>query len=103
MVNFKCVTGGAVQSLFAYWGRYGYQVNRFLWQLSGRSLKDLKVMSKYSYWQLQETYLTCASANESETAAIRGVFEKGVTLWNSPDMIGTTNWIDNEPKREWGY
>ncbi|WP_288921983.1 hypothetical protein, partial [uncultured Bifidobacterium sp.] len=103
VVNFKCVTGGAVQSLFAYWGRYGYQVNRFLWQLSGRPLKDLKVMSKYSYWQLQETYLTCASANESETAAIRGVFEKGVTLWNSPDMIGTTNWLDNEPKREWGY
>ena len=103
VVNFKCVTGGAVQSLFAYWGRYGYQVNRFLWQLSGRPLKDLKVMSKYSYWQLQETYLTCASANESETAAIRGVFEKGVTLWNSPDMIGTTNWTDNEPKREWGY
>ena len=53
-------------------------------------MKDLRVMEKFSYWRLKEAYLTCASANESETAAIRGVFEKGVTIWGNPDDIGNT-------------
>lgn len=100
-VNYKCATGSAFEAVCQFWARYGYKMNRyFVFGESGTGttteMKTLKLMSKFTYWKTTETYLTCATANEAEKDAIRGILEKGVTVWGDPADIGTTALTDNE-------
>ena len=96
-MRYKTIGDGAAQAVAGFFARYGYKINRFI-QLSGKKLADLKVMSHASYWKVQECYLDDAPANETEKDAIRGVFEKGVTLWDKPESIGHIDFLkDNEP------
>lgn len=74
-----------------YWLRYGYAVRRF-----GRLPADLMCMSKFTYWKLTETYLAGAIPEQFKQA-IRGIFEKGVTVWRSPSDIGQIDIADNAP------
>jgi hypothetical protein len=74
-----------------YWLRYGYAVRRF-----GRLPADLMCMSKFTYWKLTETYLTGAIPEQFKQT-IRGIFEKGVTVWRSPDYVGKIDLADNTP------
>lgn len=101
-VTYKTISGSQARAVADMWARYGYKVHRFV-NFGMAPLKNLKVMSKFSYWQVLETYLTCASANESEIAAIRGILEKGVTIWGDPDDIGNTPVTSNQPLRNISY
>lgn len=74
-----------------YWLRYGYAVNRFI------APSTLKCMSKFTYWKMNETYINAAPMPETYKQAIRGIFEKGVTLWNDPDDIGNIDVGTNAP------
>lgn len=100
MVTFKRASPAALLSCHAFFMRYGYKVQRFL---DIGPVTGMVCCDKFAYWKLLETYLTCGPANESERMAMRGVFEKGVTLWKSPELIGTTDPDDNAPiaKRWW--
>ena len=60
-------------------------------------------MSKFAYWKCKETNLTCANANESERETMRGIVEKGVTLWDAPESIGNTDLSANQPKSGYAY
>ena len=51
----------------------------------------LSLMSHFTYWKLTECYLERADMPETFKGTIRGIFEKGVTVWKSPGMIGTAN------------
>ena len=53
-------------------------------------MAKLKVMKKFSYWKASETYIDCARANEAEKDVIRGILERGVTVWGNPDDINHT-------------
>ena len=75
-----------------YWLRYGYAVRQFL-----KPPRDLHCMNNFTYWKMAETYLTCASADEGAKDVIRGIFEKGVTVWANPDNIGRIDIADNTP------
>jgi hypothetical protein len=75
-----------------YWLRYGYQVNKF-----GRMPASLMVMENFTYWKLRETYITSSSCPETFKQAIRGIFEKGVTVWAEPSDIGNIDIGDNSP------
>jgi hypothetical protein len=75
-----------------YWLRYGYAINRF-----GRMPSNYMVMDKFTYWKLKETYITASTVPEMFKQAIRGIFEKGVTVWANPDDIGNLDIADNEP------
>lgn len=88
----KMVTSGAMAAIGEYWLRYGYRVNRFM-QLP----KNLKAMSKFTYWKLMETYLSSSRCPESFRQTIRGILEKGVTVWSDPDDIGRIDVADNRP------
>ena len=35
--------------------------------------------------------------------AIRGIFEKGTTVYEDPDKIGFIDWADNKPKAGISY
>lgn len=90
-LRWKTIDLSAQASIGEYWLRYGYAVEQFA------KLDKLMVMSKFTYWKLKETYLKTAPMPESYRQAIRGMFEKGVTLWANPDDIGNIDLADNVP------
>lgn len=83
----------AIMSMIGdYWLRYGYAVNRWHDMNWG-----LKCMTKFTYWKLRETYITIGICPETYKATIRGIMEKGVTVWNAPEDIGRIDLSDNDP------
>ena len=95
-VNYKTAGGAAMRTVCDFWARYGYKIQRF-YNFSNAKMTALKIMSHFSYWKVTETYITCAKANEAERDAIRGVLEKGVTVWGDPSEIGNIAPIANTP------
>jgi hypothetical protein len=90
--RFKMIDRAAIAVIGEYWLRYGYAVRRF-----GSIPVSLMTMTKFTYWKLQETYIIGGPMPESFKQAIRGIFEKGVTVWASPADIGNIDLADNEP------
>lgn len=91
-VRWKFIDNAALAVVGEYWLRYGYAVRRFK-----KLPSSLQVMSKFTYWKLTETYISAAGIPESMKQAIRGLFEKGVTVWTNPDDIGNIDIADNMP------
>lgn len=99
-ITYKTIAGGAKSMVADYFRRYGYKVQRFL-RLG--TVRQMLCMSKFAYWRVLESNLTCARANESERNAMRGVVEKGVTLWDAPESIGSVDPKDNQPRDGYAY
>lgn len=91
-VKVKTVSAAVMRTIGEYWLRYGYTINSFI-QIPA----SLMVCEKFTYWRLKETYITGWSCPESFKQAIRGIFEKGVTVWANPSDIGTIDIADNAP------
>lgn len=91
-LRFKMVNLNALRTLGNFWLRYGYAINQFIPMPS-----SLHCMSKFTYWKLSETYIGQGAFPEGFKQIIRGVFEKGVTVWKNPDDIGHTSLADNVP------
>ena len=73
--------------------RYGYALNQ-QWNVS-----TFNVMTKFSYWQTDEVWLTPASGVvEGAREHIQDMFRRGVTVWTNPDEIGKVSIYDNKPK-----
>jgi len=89
----KTLQPAVMAAIGEYWLRYGYSVNRF-----GRMPADFQVMGKFTYWKLRETYLASGACPETFRQTIRGIFEKGVTVWSNADDIGMIDIADNTPK-----
>lgn len=92
-LTFKHLAPNARDMIGDYWLRYGYAINRFISGLP----KNMMVMENFTYWKLKETYIKSANVPESFKQVIRGIFEKGVTIWANPDKIGVTALEDNAP------
>lgn len=90
--KYKTVDACHQHIIGEYWLRYGYAVREFM-----PIPQNLKCMTKFTYWKMSETYLTCANADEGAKDVIRGIFEKGVTVWSNPADIGNIDLADNEP------
>lgn len=95
-VNYKTAGGAAMRTVCDFWARYGYKIQRF-YNFGNAKMSALKIMNHFSYWKVSETYITCAKANEAEKDAIRGVLEKGVTVWGNPSEIGNIAPVANAP------
>lgn len=69
-----------------FWDRFGYAVGEYI--DVGRKFC---LMTKFTYWKMQDTTLTSdAPMDEGARQIIRGIFEKGVTVWRDPDDIGAS-------------
>ena len=90
-VKMKFISKGIVKIIGDYWLRYGYAVNRFVQKLP----TDLMVMQRFTYWKLSETYLISGNCPETFKQTLRGIFEKGVTVWRNADDIGRVAITDN--------
>jgi hypothetical protein len=91
-LKMKMLGGAAMRAVGEYWLRYGYQVNQFA-QMPG----DIRVMENFTYWKLRETYIVNAPYPEHFKQTMRGIFEKGVTVWRDPVKIGAIDIADNAP------
>ena len=75
-----------------YWLRYGYACRRFM-----QPPQNLQCMDHATYWKTKECYLDSAQADEGAKQVIRGIMEKGVTVYNDPSDIGRLDFADNKP------
>lgn len=91
--KLKTVYGAAQRELGEYWLRYGYAVNRFMMMPS----QDMLVCNKFTYWKMQELGVRANGCPEEYRMTIRGIFEKGVTVWKNPDEIDIIDPATNTP------
>ena len=90
--KWKTLSDGARRTIGDFWFRYGYAVNRFV-----KMPDNLCPMTKFTYWKLQECYLTASNCPELFKQTIRGIFEKGVTVWKDSRDIGIVDISTNIP------
>lgn len=90
--RFKNIDQNHMHIIGEYWLRYGYAVREFMVPPA-----DLCCMEHFTYWKMLETSVECALADETSKETIRGIFEKGVTVWKSADEITTWDLSDNDP------
>lgn len=91
-MRFKQCDAQHISIAGEYFLRYGYAVREFM-----TPPRNLKACEKFTYWKFSESYLICSEADESVKNTIRGIFEKGVTVWNDPNDIGQIDIADNKP------
>lgn len=88
----KHISGYTQFNIGEYWLRYGYAIQRFIVPPA-----DLHCMQNFTYWKMRETYIASSRCPETFKQAIRGIFEKGVTVWKEPDHMHALDIADNEP------
>jgi tail protein len=88
--RIRSVSPAAMRSIGDFWLRYGYLMNTWI-----RFPKTLSLMTEFTYWKMAECYLVDTTIPEGFKASVRGIFEKGVTVWRSPQRIGNTNVRNN--------
>jgi hypothetical protein len=91
-VRWKLIDLAAIRIIGDYWLRFGYAIRAFI-----QPPQSLMVMSKFTYWKMTEAYIVGATVPEGHKQVIRGIMEKGFTVFASPDDIGTVNIADNAP------
>ena len=89
-IRYKAPNTRYINILCNYWGRYGYAYHQYM-----QPPKNLKCMRYFTYWKMKDTYLTCTKADEGAKDVLRGIFERGVTVWNDPQDIGAIDPLDN--------
>ena len=99
-VTYKTLSGAARDAVADYFRRYGYSVRRYL---TVGTVRHMLCMTKFAYWRLVDATIVCGAANESERETMRGIAEKGVTLWDAPESIGHTDATDNAPRSGYAY
>ena len=92
-VKMRMIDQAAMNVIGEFWLRYGYAINRF----TSLTRAKLHVMTKFSYWRMKELYISSSSCPETFRQTIRGIFEKGVTVWRNPSDIATLDLADNAP------
>ena len=65
--------------------------------------EKLNCMTHFSYWRLSEAYIIDSEGDESSRDTMRGIMQKGVTIWDKPESIGRTSLYDNQPKTGYRY
>lgn len=92
-LRWKMIDPAAIVQVGEFWLQFGYAVHRSVATLPPK----LRVMTKFSYWKLSKTYLRAGAMPEPHRQAIRGILEKGVTVWVNATDIGFTDFGDNAP------
>jgi hypothetical protein len=91
-LRWKMLDDANMKIVGEYWLRYGYSMRSFV-----TPPQDLKAMTKFTYWKMSETYIAAASIPEGHKFALRGIMEKGTTVWNNPGDIGQIDMATNAP------
>lgn len=91
-IRYKTITAQMQEIVGNYFLKYGYAIRQYL-----VPPKDFMAMEKFTYWKMLDTSIICSTADEGVKSAIRGIFEKGVTVWRDPLDIGRIYGASNAP------
>lgn len=91
-LRYRQIMPAAMRNIGEYWLRYGYYVQRFL-----KPPASWQTMEHFTFWKMHELYIRSSTCPEEFKLSIKGIFEKGVTVWNNPDDIGVIDYADNNP------
>ena len=91
-VRVRTIGFEAMRSIGEFWLRYGYAMNVFY-----TIPRNFQVMSRFTYWKCAETTIFSSTCPEVFRQTIRGIFEKGVTVWADKNDIGRIDYADNAP------
>lgn len=91
-IKVKRLHPAAKNAVAEFWLRYGYAINRFT-----KMPSTLMCMSNFTYWKLRESYIVDSMCPENFKQALRGIFEKGVTVWRDPSHMGNIDNANNTP------
>jgi hypothetical protein len=91
-VRWKLIDAAAIRIVGDYWLRFGYAIRAFI-----KPPQSLMVMTKFTYWKMTESYISSAMVPEGHKQVLRGIMEKGFTVWNDPADIGNIDIDDNDP------
>jgi hypothetical protein len=94
-VRWKLPSIANIRAIGEIWLRYGYAVQQYVRDLP----IDWQVMSKFTYWKMTELYIQ-GDMPEQAKSVIKGIFEKGVTVYADPNDIARIGFdiADNTPK-----
>lgn len=84
--RMRMVSPDVILNQGAFWERYGYAVNYFLDKLP----EKLKCMDRFTYWKCQNVRASSSAVPQVYIESIRGMLEKGVTVWHEPLRDGET-------------
>lgn len=85
-LRWKFIDKARMREIGDHWLRYGYAVQQY-----ATLPTSLMAMDRFTYWKMSETYIFGAHIPENYRQALRGILEKGVTLWADPDDINDPN------------
>ena len=89
--KFKRLKENYLRQIGDYWLRYGCITNRWITPPA-----DLKCMENFTYWEMKNVSLSGTPMPEMFKQAIRGIFERGTTVWNDPRKINRIDFADNK-------
>lgn len=106
VAKIKCISASAQRRIGDYWLRYGYEIDR---NVNFRVFSDnkspyirdggLSLMKRFTYWKMREVSVG-GDIPEIYKQTLRGILEKGVTVWKNPDDIIPADLYDNKCTRE---
>lgn len=91
-IRYKTIAHQMQEIVGNYFLKYGYAIRQYL-----VPPRDFMSMKKFTYWKMLDATIICSTADEGVKNAIRGIFEKGVTVWRNPVDIGRTYGAANAP------
>ena len=97
-IRLRRINSAALYNIGEVWLRYGYYVQRYM-QLP----EHLKCMSHFAYWKCQDVELIRGAMPEEFRLTLKGILEKGVTVWSDPNIIATCDKADNDPVPGYSY
>ena len=90
-LKIKRIKDAFLRTVGEYWLRYGYAYNGFV-----NVPASLMCCKNFTYWKMTQCYIFSSSVPEEYRQTIRGIFEKGVTVWTDPAKMGRIDVADNE-------
>jgi hypothetical protein len=91
-IRWKFIDAAAMRVIGDYWLRFGYAIRAFI-----KPPQSLMVMTKFTYWKMTEAYISSSMVPEGHKQVLRGIMEKGFTVWVNPADIGVVDFADNAP------
>lgn len=76
------VASGIQSRIADYWNRYGYAVCEYV-----NIGRYFLLNSYFTYWKCADTTITSMDGDEGAKEIIRGIFEKGVSIWGNANNI----------------
>lgn len=89
-LKIKVPNAGKLLRIVWQWARYGYHTHESI-----SHFRYMLYMSHVTYWKMLDVKFAYADMPEQFRRTIKGMFERGISLWHNPEHMTHFNWEDN--------